>query len=354
MKYDSKLMIAVFISMLMLFSGFVFAVDIETIHPYKGTLQKSFTEPAKTYLEDTYEINMPFDGKLQRINVREGTPVKKGQIVAQLVQEPLVQTANEAAANLQSYQAQYLFQQKTAQRQEKLGKQGFVKKAALDETHTKRKVFLAQIAQTKAILAIAKYRLRESTMYSPIDGVILHRYTQGGKWLSTGDRLLKIGNLNELEVICDVLSQEAQQVKIGDSVFFSSIGSPVILKGKIKRIYPAGFTKKSSLGVDEQRVNIIISIDNPRAAYLGVGYRLQAQFLVGSEKAKSLIVPRFSVLQDSQGHYYVFKVQNNKLYKQIIKVGIKTDDKVSITEGLSINDKIVVQPTADMHDGMKV
>lgn len=332
----------------------VFAANIETIRPYRGEIQKSFTEPAKTYLENTYTINMPIYGKLKRIKVREGSKVSQGQIVAQIDPVPLAQTVNLLKAQLRNYQAQYKLQQKTERRQEQLNRKGFATQQTLDNIRTKGKVLTAQIQQTNAGIAIALYGLKESIMYSPINGTVLNRYTQGGKWFATGSQILSIGDLNQLKVICDVLSQEAQQVKIGDTVLLTSIGNPITLCGKVSRIYPAGFTKKSSLGVDEQRVNIIIDLVNPQTAHLGVDYRVQAQFLVGTRAKNALIVPRFSVLQDDQGNHYVMLAKNKKLHKQVVKIDIITDNKISIINGLNVNDNIVAQPTADMRDGMKV
>ncbi|MGD9108111.1 MAG: efflux RND transporter periplasmic adaptor subunit [Gammaproteobacteria bacterium] len=343
-----------FLSILMLICINVFAADIETIHPYRGSIQKSFTEPAKTYLENTYTINMPIYSKLERLSVREGSKVTQGQIVAQLDQIPLIQTVNLTKAQLRNYQAQYKLQQKIVYRQTRLREKGFASQQTLDDAVTQKEVFAAQIKQSIAGLAIAVYALKESVMYAPINGTVLKRYTEGGKWFASGSPILEIGDLSQLKAICDVLTQEAQQVQIGDTVLLTSIGSPITLHGTVSRIYPAGFTKKSSLGVDEQRVNIIINLKNPQAANLGLDYRVQAQFLVGSKEKNALIVPRFSVLQDDQNNYYVIMVKNKKLHKKIVKVNIITDDKISITNGLSTNDNIVAQPTADMKDGMKI
>lgn len=343
-----------FLNIFILICTNIYAANIETIHPYRGSIQKSFTEPAKTYLENIYTINMPLYSKLERLSVREGSKVTQGQIVAQLDQTPLIQALNLTKAQLQNYQSQYQLQQKIVYRQKQLRKKGFASQQALDDALTRKQVLAAQIQQAIASLAIVAYELKESVMYAPINGTVLHRYTEGGKWFATGSPILSIGDLSQLKVICDVLSQEAQQVEIGDTVLLTSIGSPITLRGTVSRIYPAGFTKKSSLGVDEQRVNIIVNLENPQAANLGLDYRVQAQFLVGSKAKNALIVPRFSVLQDDQNNYYVMLVKNNKLYKQIIKANIITDDKISITNGININDNIVSQPTADMRDGMKI
>lgn len=332
----------------------IYAANIETIHPYRGSIQKSFTEPAKTYLENTYTINMPLYGKLERLDVREGSKVTTGQIVAKVDQTQLIDLSNSTKAQLRNYQAQYRLQQKIVYRQKQLIKKGFATQQTLDEVLTKQKVLAEEVQKTAAYLSIIDFQIKESTMYAPINGTILNRYTEGGKWFATGSPILKIGDLTQLKAICDVLSQEAQQVKIGDTVLLTSIGSPITLRGAVSRIYPAGFTKKSSLGVDEQRVNIIINIENPQTANLGLDYRVQAQFLVGSKEKNALIVPRFSVLQDEQNNYYVILVKNKKLHKQIVKINIITDDKISISNGLDINDNVVTQPTADMRDDMKI
>ena len=274
--------------------------------------------------------------------------------MAQLVQLPLQQAVKKAEAKVTMMEAYYVHQQTRLQRKEKLGKGGYVTESALDDVRVEKRVLFAQVAEAKASLEIAKYRLEQSRMTSPINGIVLKRHTQGGKWLSTGEHLLQIGDLNELEVVADVLTQEAQELVKGDPVILTSIGTPIVLKGKVKRIDPAGFTKKSSLGVDEQRVNVITTIDDPQAANLGVGFRLQAQFLVGTQNKNALLVPRFSVLQDTQGNYYVFKVQEEKLHKQIVQLGIRTDEKIEIKKGLTVRDTIVAEPDVDMYDGLKV
>lgn len=321
---------------------------LKTIQPHTGAIQQSFTELARTQLENTYDLNMPTAGKLQHITLQVGDSIKQGQVIAQLVQKPLAQAVNEELGLRQTFKEWYALQLKTLQRRESLGKKGFIEQESIDQTRTYKNMLIALIYRSNAAIRVAKYNLRESTIRAPVSGIILKRYTQGGTWLTAGTQLLQIGNLHDLEVICDVLTQDAQLLKIGDPVLLSSIGSPTILHGKVKRIEPAGFTKKSSLGVDEQRVNVIISIAHPETANLGVGYRLQAQFLVGSKQAKALIIPRFSVLQDNQGQYYVFVVKGKKRYKQTIKIGIKTDTKISVLSGITGQDQIVAQPTADM------
>lgn len=328
--------------------------SLKTVKPYRGKIQASFTEKAKTKLENTYYINMPLDGILKRVGLLPGASVKKGQIVAQLDQLPLAEAVKKADAKLAAMQAYYDNQKLKWERRKKLSAQGFVSQSVMDEIQSLKKVYFARYAEAEADQAVIQYNLAISTMRSPVDGIVLSRQTEGGRWMQTGSPIMEIGSMKDLEVVSDVLTQDAQQIHVGSLVFLSSIGSPVTLEGKVKRIDPAGFTKISSLGVDEQRVHVITTIKDYQKANLGVGYRLEARFLIGKEDANAIIVPRFSVLQDERGDFYVFKVVDDKLQKQIVQIGIATDRNIAITKGLTVNDAIVAQPTADMHDGMKI
>ncbi len=327
---------------------------IKTLHPTYSPIQKSFSEQAKTHLAHTYTITMPLNGKLQRIPLQEGAPIKQGEVIAQLVLKPWRLAVKQWFSRIKTFQALYVWQLKQSSRQAPLVRKGYLDHATQDATVGQERAYHAQIGESKAQYEVAKYDLHQATIHSPINGIILDRYTQGGKWLTTGTQLLRLGNMRDLEIICDVLTQEAQQVRIGDPVLLTSIGSSVALHGKVKRIYPAGFTKKSSLGVDEQRVNIIIAITNPDAAHLGVGYRLQAQFFVGNKLNTALVVPRFSVLRDANSNNYVFKIVDKKLKKQIVQTGITTDTQIAIKSGITQKDIIVAQPTAEMHSGIKI
>jgi len=326
---------------------------VKVVHPHYGKISQRFTEPGKTHLDNFYFVNMPTSGELNRIALEPGDQVKQGQCVAQLDQIPLRQTLNQAQANVNRLQIALALQTKNVKRDNTLRKNGFVAPADLDNSTAKQKELFSQWQQAKAQLAIAKYNLSQSQLHSPITGTVLNRYTQGGKWIQVGTPLLRIGDLNQLQAIVDVLSEEAQQIKLGDAVTLTSSGSDVKLQGKVLRIYPAGFTKQSSLGVDEQRVDIVTSISKPQLARLGVGYRVQVDFLVDSD-AHALLLPRYSVLEDAKGQAYVLKIVNKHLYKQPVVTGMSSDRTIAITKGVNTADVIVKEPTTEMRTGQKV
>jgi HlyD family secretion protein len=219
----------------------------------------------------------------------------------------------------------------------------------LGRKRIEREVVEQQLTQARARHARAQYDLRLIDILSPIEGVVLERFEQGGGPLPAGQPLLRLGNLRELEVVADVLTQDALRLAVGAEVLLTAAGLGESLDGRVERVEPAGFTKLSSLGVEQQRVKVIVA-PGTRPSGLGVGYRLQARFFTGV-KPDALIVPRFSVLQDEKGEHYVFKVVDGKLVRQAVEVGLRNDLDFEILDGLSPDERIVAAPDTEMRAG---
>ncbi len=222
----------------------------------------------------------------------------------------------------------------------------------VDKKQLERDVLEHQLTQAKQRYELAKHNLELAKVISPIDGVVLKKFEQGGGPLPAGKPLLLLGDLKLLEAVADVLSEDALKLKPGGPVSLKPAVGLKSFKGAVKRIEPAGFTKLSSLGVEQQRVNVIIKFDE-HLPNLGVGYRVQARFFTGKNDS-ALIVSRFSVIQEPDGAFYVFKVIDNKLKKQKVKIGLKSDLNLEITEGLNKDDLIVARPDTTMTEGMKI
>jgi HlyD family secretion protein len=213
-------------------------------------------------------------------------------------------------------------------------------------------VLVHKLAQAKARLARAEYDRALARVVSPIDGVVLERHEQGDRTLAAGQRLLLVGDLDELEVLADVLTQDALRLKVGSEVDLQPATGLETLAGKVTLIEPAGFTKLSSLGVEQQRVRAIVSLEGERGN-LGVGYRLQARFFTGA-KDDALIVPRYSVLQAPDRTFYVLKVADGVIARQNVTIGLRSDLELEVATGLGESDRIVAQPDATMKEGMRV
>ena len=161
-----------------------------------------------------------------------------------------------------------------------------------------------------------------------------------------------LGNLSELEVIADVLTSDALQLKEGVTrVELQPATGARKLNGRVKLIEPAGFTKLSSLGVEQQRVNVIVSFDNVPED-LGVEYRLQARFLTAA-KDDALVIPRFTLMEDPDGSHFVFVIVDGRLAKRTVQTGLENDTEVEITDGLDESDVVVLRPDATLEEGMR-
>ncbi|MHB8900432.1 MAG: HlyD family secretion protein, partial [Thermoguttaceae bacterium] len=147
-------------------------------------------------------------------------------------------------------------------------------------------VLRKQRAEAAAALEQVKLRKQRGTILSPVDGVVLRRYVSDEGFLGAGEPLLEIGRLEDLEVEADLLTIDVVQAKVGDAVeiYGPAVGS-VPARGRVARVYPAGFTKVSSLGVEQQRVKVIVAIDPGDLRLLAgerriqVGYRVRARII---------------------------------------------------------------------------
>ncbi|MFH0965558.1 MAG: HlyD family efflux transporter periplasmic adaptor subunit [Planctomycetota bacterium] len=223
----------------------------------------------------------------------------------------------------------------------------YVKRKTLE-----RQVIVEQLFQARARLAGAEYQLRLAEVRAPISGVVLEKLEQGDGPVAAGTPLVVLGDLSELEAESEVLTQDAMLLAPGSKVELRAGRGDGRIGGTVKRIEPAGFTKLSSLGVEQQRVRVIIAPADGQGG-LGVGYHLEATFITRS-KQDALIVPRYSVLQSEDGTYYVLRVVDGRLARQPVELGLKGDLELEVAEGLAERDVIVANPDTTMGEGERV
>lgn len=209
-----------------------------------------------------------------------------------------------------------------------------------------------ELDRARLALDRTQYEVGKSLIEAPVDGVVLERKVQGPIDLPAGTVLLRIGRLEDLEGVSEVLSQDALKLELGDRVELDLGAGTELLRATVREIEPAGFTKLSSLGVEQQRVLVLLDLEK-RPQGLGVGYEMQARFVV-EEKAEVLKIPRFSVLEDSQGQKFVLKVVSGRLQKQVIKVGLQGDTELEVLEGLNEGDQLVKTPETRLKGGESV
>ena len=215
------------------------------------------------------------------------------------------------------------------------------------------KSYEQQRQERRAELEMAKRNLERSQMISPIDGVVLTRQQTRRQYLQAGTPLLTLGRLDDMEVVADVLTERATHISPGNPVdIFGEPFGAESLAGKVLRVYPAGFKKVSSLGVDQQRVNVAIKMDK-RPERLGVGFRVYVR--IGyADVPDALILPRTALFRGAASEWQVMIVRDGRTELRKVELGLMNDDRAQITQGVEPADQVVARPSRDIVAGMRV
>lgn len=222
-------------------------------------------------------------------------------------------------------------------------------------------VLTQRLAGARAARDLAARRLDRATLKSPVDGIVLRRLVKNEAYMPAGTLLLEIGAMENLQVTADILSQDVVDIRPGNPVdiYGPTIG-PVPISGTVKRVKPAGFTKVSSLGVDQQRVPVVISFDpqafrqwKEKGRTMGLAYRVRVRVYT-EEKASALKVPRTALFRGNEKQWQVFSVKNEKAIIVPVTLGIINDREAEITKGLNAGDPVLVAPPKTLKAGDRV
>jgi HlyD family secretion protein len=187
---------------------------------------------------------------------------------------------------------------------------------------------------------------------SPIDGKVLRVLQESSTVVTPGTRLLEVGDPSDLEVVVDLLSTDAVKVRKGAKVFLEHWGGEAPLPGTVRLVEPSGFTKVSALGVEEQRVNVIIDFLEPpgQRPNLGDAFRVEARILVW-EGADVLQVPAGALFRRGDG-WAVFTAEGSRAHVRPVRVGHRNGLEAEILEGLTEGEVVVVHPSDKVEDGV--
>ncbi len=372
--------------------GFLPRAETVDIAPaVKGPLAVTIEEEGKTRVMERFVVSAPMSGYARRIVLRVGDAVKQGQVLVEI--EPArsdaldprsrVQAqaqvnaaqANVAAAreNARAAAAQADLARQELQRTESLRTANFISEQALDKAHSEvSRTKAAHLASEHAInvarfeLEMTRAALAKSSslqtgkpaetlsVRAPVDAHVLKLVHESEGTVQAGQPLIEIGNPETLEVVVEVLSTHAVQIAPGSKVLLDRWGSSETLQGAVRMIEPAGFTKVSALGVEEQRVRVIADITSPREIWrrLGDSYRVEARFVVW-EGADVLQIPASALFKFKQG-WAVFIVENGRAKTQQVEIGQRAGLIVQVLSGIKAGDQIITHPDDKIADGGRV
>ncbi|MBK9362891.1 MAG: HlyD family efflux transporter periplasmic adaptor subunit [Rubrivivax sp.] len=368
-------------------------VEVEVAAAMTGPFETTVDEDARTRLADRYVVSAPLAARLARIALREGDAVRAGDVVARLqpVLTPLLdersqreQTARVAATEAALQQAHKRMEaarvaldraRDDLQRSEQLAQQGFVSPTKLTgdrlavqgaQKDLEAAVAGEQVARhelqlSKAALGVSRGAVSSSgavfELRSPVAGRVLKLHHTSEGTVALGAPLLEIGDVARLEVVAELLTADALQARPGSAVRIERWGGPVVLDGRVRRVEPAAFTKVSALGVEEQRVNVIIDIDSPRETWsaLGDGYRVGVRIVTRSEPTvlKVPVGAVFPLPAPAQGHG-VFVVDGRRARLQTVQLKARNGSEAWVADGLAEGTRVIVYPGAEVQDGVAV
>lgn len=363
--------------------------EVDIVSVTRGPLQITIEEEGRTRLKDRFTISAPTAGYMRRIHVKVGDTVKKGQVVAVL--EPLRSQALDprsraaAEASVASAEASLkaaMEREKVTtadaayleQRQERLKAlydKGSIATDQLDQINSEAQkaralqrsaaaeVNVAKSEQERAKVTLRNFSSVEGdgntvSVASPVHGVVFRIYRESEGAVNIGEPLIDTGDAGNLEVRVEVLSSDAVKIKKGTQVLFKRWGNDEPLTGRVRLIEPAGFTKVSSLGVEEQRVLVLADITSPREKWhvLGDGFRMEAHFIIWEDE-NILQIPA-SALFRSGKDWAVFVADNGRARKRVVEIGQRSSLAAQIFSGLKESEQIIAYPDDSISEGTKI
>jgi HlyD family secretion protein len=375
-------------------------VTVDVAHAQLGLIRTYVEEQAKTRVPEVFEVTMPLQGRILPIELREGDKVTRGQVVAQMETDDLdtdvIKKQSQVDRLVQAFasianrrltdqlkvaasKARFEFNKLQEQRQKDLFAKEATTEVNMQQAELNRiqaendlrsdEVDAANTALWEAGLRLFEAEYKEdldqarrdrarAEIHSPVDGTVLSKTVSNEKVLSAGTVLLEVGDMSQLEIEADVLTQDVVRVRVGDPVSIEgpSIG-PEPITGQVSRIFPRGFTKVSSLGVEQQRVKVIMSFDTSGIAklqqggrQLGVDYRLRVRIFTDA-KGDAVKIPRSAIFRNAAGNWQAFVVRDGRARLIDVEVGLTNDMEVEITAGVNEGDAVIVAPPADLASG---
>jgi HlyD family secretion protein len=375
--------IAWIIAAAVVIAGLVFAfrpkpILVETAMVKRAPLQETLDEEGKTRMHARFVLAAPVAGKLRRIELHAGDTVRTGQIVGKIDPAPIeprqtaILEARLEAARAAKREAEALASRARAEhdqaisdldRGKRLFEQGVSSKESLEKLSSVATSTGEQLNAVKYRAQTAAHAVEEATaaliehetdaqrpvsLASPVDGRVLRLFEESERVVSPGASIVEIGYTPRLEIVADFLTQDAVRISAGMEAIIDDWGGEKPLRARVRTVEPGAFTKISALGVEEQRVNVILDFAEA-SSNLADAYRVEVRVITW-EGEDVIQVPSSAVFR-SGANWAVFKVLGGTAHQTIIKVGHRGSYDFEVVNGLSASDSVIVHPSSEVKDG---
>ncbi len=364
-------------------------VEVATVST--GNFAKSIEEDGRLRLKNRFVITAPTSAELLRPTLKVGDAVRAGEVVATLVpvapqmidartrsvlqQRVGSADASRRAATAQVQRAQTALAQAVleAERAAKLAQDNFISAAARDQAALARQAAQQALTAARAEQGMADFAVAEARaalsraepagggstpgrweLKSPVDGQVLKLHLDSAAPVAAGQPLLDIGNTAAMEAVIDVLSGEVRQIQPGAPVQLSPGSGAAPITGQVTRIEPVAFTKVSALGIEEQRVNVIVDLvqSSPEVQRLGDGFRVDARITL-FQQPKALLVPTAALVRDAD-QWRVFVVEAGRARARPVQIKDRNSELAWVKEGLRDGETVLLYPGSMISDGQAV
>jgi HlyD family secretion protein len=366
-------------------------VPVSVVPAERGPFTDTVEEEGRTRLRDSYTVSAPISGYLQRVELEPGDPVDSGQAVARIEPAPApaldARTAElardqlaaaqarlqSARANLETARAAARLARSEFDRYRELRQRDLVSAAEFDvrrselerqdaaEDAAVHAVEAArfEVAAARALLEVGSGARDAGSgealaVRAPVAGMVLRRPRCCEGPITAGDPILEIGDLADLEIQVDLLTMDAVHLEPGMPVRIRGWGGEATLEGRVRRVEPAGFTRVSALGVDEQRVAVIVDFDDVATAAqrLGVDYRVEVAFVLWQGDAV-LQVPTGALFRDGE-RWALFVIEDGRARLRPVETGRSAGLRTQVLAGLEAGETVINHPGDRVADGVRV
>lgn len=354
-------------------------IEVDTAVIQRGSLQVTVDREGTTRVRERYIVSAPLAGRIMRIELHPGDPVERDKTVLAIIEpgDPSLldpralaeAEARERAAEEASKLAESNLQQarSEAARARKIGTARGISEEELDRAIYRERAasFALRIAEYEHDLALAALQSSRPSqpgengsthleIRSPITGSVLEVMQESSRTIPVGAELMKVGDLTYLECVIDVLTTDAVKIANGAKVWLEHWGGDQPLLGRVRLIEPAAFTKVSALGVEEQRVNVLVDLVEPRSSWksLGDGFRVEARILIW-EGQDLLKAPAGALFRQGET-WATFRLHQGRAQLTPVQTGHSNGLETEILSGLAAGDRVILHPSDRIHDGARV
>ena len=357
------------------------AIVVETATALHAPMQATVDAEGRTRVRDRYVVAAPVSGRLERVPLQEGDLVRAGDVVARIGPAPLDEPSarqararldaarallREAATRVRTAEAASAQAGRDAGRARRLHEAGALAPRALEEAELQAAARADELAAARAHAAAAEAEVAQATaalmhvggggegvvpVRAPAAGRVLRLAGRSERVIAPGATIAEIGDTRGLEVVVDVLSSDAALVRPGMPVRLEGWGGEEAVHGRVRLVEPAATTRISALGVEEQRVDVLVDVPDPPAS-LGDGYRLDARIVVW-DAPSTLRVPASALVRDGEA-WSVFVVSSGRAERRRVRLGRIGGAAAQVLGGLAPGATVIVYPSDKVRDGVRV